>query len=998
MNLLHVKKKSMKKLTYLLFCLIAGIGLAAAQTRVTGKVTSAEDGEPIIGASVLVKGTSLGVITDVSGDFTISVPANARALLISYVGMITQEVAVRPTVNVALQSDTKNLEEVVVVAYGTTRREAKTGSIASVSNEDLSDLVGVSFDKMLSGKMAGVQITATSGQPGASSQIRIRGISSINAANEPLYVVDGVAVMRGNQTYFMNTGSAIASINPNDIENITVLKDAAATSVYGSRAANGVILVTTKSGKAGKSKLNVRAKFGASQLANDNGFGVMNRDELLSYRRDAAKNAGFDPYQEGSRYYYPQSMDTEQQYDWLDHVMRKGNLQEYEISGTGGNERTSYFSSASYHKNEGIFYGILYERYQARINAEHALTNTLKTGIRANVSYTSADDVPMQSLYYVNPLFGGMIIHPWTNPYNADGTHNVNIPENSNSNPRASAAYDKQYERTYRFSGSTFLQWTPVRGLTLRTTDAAEVAASEGVRYWDAYTNRGTSTLQSSSTFLRKFTTSNTASYDGILNDIHTYRLLAGQEAIRDDETWNYVYAPGVDSNMPYPQTAPADGVTADQYTYGKTLMSYFGILDYNYASKYYLQASIRYDGSSLFGKKNIWGTFYSTGASWNAHHEDFIKSIAQIDILKLRASYGVNGNNDISHYRQYGVYSPTQYNGFSGLRPERPANDYLSWERSTTWNIGLDFGFLQRFTGTVDVYSRKTTDMLLDRPLSMTSGFNQQTQNVGTIQNTGIELQADASIINTKDVQWNVGFNLAHNKSEILDLAGDEMINNSSYTALKHIKGERLYTFYLREYYGVNPVNGEALFVTEDGKLTNNFNNSRFIKAGSPEPKLTGGLYTNASWKGLSLNIQLEGKFGNKILIGENRYMQSDGNQMSMNQAVTALNYWKKPGDTSVNPKPVAGNTSSSYSNLTTRFLERGDFVRIKDITLAYSIPERWTKAAHIGSARLYFSGFNLYTFHDVHFWDPERGVEGMGNGIYPMTKSLLFGIDLSF
>ncbi|GHV49461.1 SusC/RagA family TonB-linked outer membrane protein [Bacteroidia bacterium] len=989
----------MKKLTYLLFCLIAGIGLVSAQTtRVTGKVTSADDGEPIIGASVLVKGTTTGVVTDADGSFTLNVPANTKILVISYVGMIAQEVAVKPNVQVELQSDTRRLEEVVVVAYGTTRREAKTGSITTVSNEELSDLVGVSFDKMLSGKMAGVQITATSGQPGAGSEIRIRGISSINAGNEPLYVVDGVAVMAGNQTYFMNTGNAIASINPNDIENITVLKDAAATSVYGSRAANGVILVTTKSGKSGKSRFNMRAKFGSSQLANDNGFGVMNRDELLEFRRQAAINAGFDPYQEGSRYYYPASMNSMPETDWIDHVSRPGKLQEYEISGTGGNERTSYFSSASYHKNEGVFYGVLFERYQARVNADHALTNTLKTGVRVNVAYTEADDVPMQSLYYVNPLFGGMIINPWTKPYNEDGTHNVNIPENSNSNPRATADFDKQWESTYRFSGNMYLQWTPLKGLVFRTTNAAELSASEGIRYWDAYTNRGTATLQSSTTFIRKLTTSNTATYDGTFNDIHSYRILAGQEAVRDDETWNYIYAPNVDSEMPYPQTAPVDGVEAEQFTYAKALLSYFGILDYNYASKYYLQASIRYDGSSLFGKNNIWGTFYSVGASWNAHNEAFLKEITPVNLLKLRASYGVNGNNDIEYYRQYGVYAPTQYNGFSGLRPSRPSNDFLSWERSSTWNAGIDFGFLQRFTGAIDVYSRKTTDMLLDRPLSRTSGFTQQTQNIGSVQNSGVEFQLDASVVNTKDIQWNIGFNLSHNKSKILDLAGDEMINEVDYTALKHIKGESLYTFYLRDYYGVNPVNGDPLFVTEDGKLTNNFNNARFIKAGSPEPKLTGGLYTNASWKGLSLNVQLEGKFGNKVLIGENRYLQHDGNQMTMNLATTALNYWKNPGDTGVNPKPVAGNTTSSYSNQTTRYLEKGDFVRIKDVTLAYNLPANWVKAARIGGAKVYCSGYNLYTFHDVHFWDPERGVRGMGNGIYPMTKSVLFGIDLSF
>jgi TonB-linked SusC/RagA family outer membrane protein len=452
-----------------------------------------------------------------------------------------------------------------------------------------------------------------------------------------------------------------------------------------------------------------------------------------------------------------------------------------------------------------------------------------------------------------------------------------------------------------------------------------------------------------------------------------------------------------VDPGIPYPNTAPASDVEAEYYYYAKTLLSYFGMLDYNYAGRYYLQGTVRSDGSSLFGKNNIWGTFYSVGASWNAHNEAFLENTDWLDLLKVRASYGITGNNDISYYQQYGVYAPTQYNGASGFRPSTPVNDDLSWEQSASWNAGLDFGFLKRFTGSLDVYSRTTVDMLLSRPLSQTSGFNSQTQNVGSISNKGIELQLDASIVNSKDLQWNAGFNLSHNKSEVLDLAGDEMIDHAN-AQLKHIKGKSLFTYYLREYYGVNPTNGEALYVTEDGKLTNNFNQARYIEAGSPEPKLTGGLHTDVSWKGLTLNVILEGKFGNNILIGENRYLHADGNQMSMNQSKTALNYWKKPGDTGVNPKPVAGTASSSYSNATTRFLERGDFVRIKDVTLAYTLPQKWLKPAGIRNLRFYVSGFNLYTFHDVDFWDPERGEIGMGSGIYPMTKSLVLGLDLTF
>lgn len=486
-----MKRKLVLFLTYLL----VSIGLLTAQiSRVTGVVKSADDGEPIIGATILVEGTSIGTVTDMDGKFEITnLPSSARTLLISFVGMVSQQVKIQSgQMTITLAGDNRILDEVVVIGYGTTRREAKTGSITSVSSDELSELAASSFDKMLAGKMAGVQITSNSGQPGADSQIRIRGISSINAGNEPLYVIDGIAVMSGNQSTFTNTSNALAIINPNDIESITVLKDAAAASVYGSRAANGVILVTTKSGKEGKSRFTARAKYGVSNLANDKDYRAMNGQELWTYRRDAIINAGYNPDDpNGGSYYYPQSMLQQPMTDWIDHFTRTGHMQDYEISATGGSNKTSYFSSASYHKNEGIFYGIKFEKIQARVNVDHELNKYLKTGVRVNAGYTYGEDVAMQSLYYSNPIFAGMTIQPWTQPYNEDGSHSLDIPENSYTNPRATAEYDQQWQKEYRFNGSLYLQWTPIKGLVLKTTNAAEMNFTQGRRYWAPETNWG---------------------------------------------------------------------------------------------------------------------------------------------------------------------------------------------------------------------------------------------------------------------------------------------------------------------------------------------------------------------------------------------------------------------------------------------------------------------------------------------------------------------------
>ena len=369
------------------------------------------------------------------------------------------------------------------------------------------------------------------------------------------------------------------------------------------------------------------------------------------------------------------------------------------------------------------------------------------------------------------------------------------------------------------------------------------------------------------------------------------------------------------------------------------------------------------------------------------------------LTMLKLRASYGVNGNNSISPYRAYGVYASSAYNGLTGMLPSQPANDNLSWEKNKTWNVGVDFGFFDnRLTGTVEFYDRLTTDMLLDKRVPATSGFTSNFMNIGSLKNTGIEVQLEGEIIRTDDWNWSVGANLAWNKSKVLDLGDNEFLSYSEDSRLRHIVGENFYTFYLRDYYGVNPSNGEALWVTEDGSLTNDYNKSRYYYAGSPEPKLYGGFNTTVSWKGLSLSAFFEYKWGNKVYLLENRYYTSDGNQMGTNQSIYALDYWKNPGDTGTNPRPVAGNSSESYNFGSDRWLEDGSYIRLKDITLSYNLPQSALEKIKLQGLKLYVSGLNLYTFHDVSYFDPERGSTGIGAGIYPMTKTIVGGIEITF
>ena len=998
------------KLFFTAIMVLVTAALASAQSlTVTGTVFDADSGDPIPFASVRVNGTMIGAAAGADGTYSITVPSGNSVLIFSFVGYKTTEIAVegRAVVNCELAPDATALDDVVVVAYGSAKREAVTGSVTSVKGETLASAPVTSVDKALSGKLAGVQITASSGQPGAASQIRIRGNSSINASNTPLWVVDGIPVISGGTSEMTNTSNGIATINPNDIESITVLKDAAAAAVYGSRAANGVILVTTKSGKAGKAQFDARVKFGASWLQSDSGFRMMNPEELLTYQRDAAVNAGHDPDNPASPYYRPMSLLSGELTNWMNHFTRPGIMQEYEISARGGNSKGTYFSSVSYHKNEGVFYGIDYSKLQARVNADYKLLDNLETGVRVNLAYTDQNDVPMQSLYYSNAAWAGLTMLPWIPKYDENGNHNVNIPSNSYTNPRATAMYDDQWSKSYKLNGTMYLRWEPVKHLVIETRNSAEAAFTQDRRYWNPLSDGSGSdaTLQATKSQYVNLTTSNTINYSNVFGGYHSLRVLAGQEANSYRYEYSYVYAPGVDPQIPYQNTAPQANVESEVGFSNKAMISFFGIADYNYDNRYFVQATVREDGSSLFGSKNKWGLFWSASASWNISNEKWMDSTdSWLDLLKVRASYGLNGNNGIAPYRAYGVYATTQYNGGVGMRPSTPANDYLSWEKNSTWNVGLDFGFLgNRLRGNIDVYERTTKDMLLDVKVPQTTGFSTNFMNAGSMKNTGVELQLDGDIISSNDFLWTVGFNIAHNKTKILDLAVDpdengiEKIEPSSY--IHYVVGKSMYTYYLSDYYGVNPANGEALWVTEDGSLTNEYNKARKYYAGSPEPKILGGFNTTFAWKGLQLSAFFEFKAGNYVcILNEQSYLNSDGAEMQMNQMASALNYWKKPGDVGVNPKPIAGNSTNSDNALSDRWLERGDYLRIKDVTLSYSLPQVALDKLHIKGLRFYVSGLNLFCFNDVNFWDPEMGVTGGGAGVYPLTKSFVGGIELSF
>lgn len=991
----------MKRLLSVFF-LLCGLLLtsAAQQKTVTGMVTSSEDNLGIPGVTVLIKGTTIGVVTDVDGNYSIQA-SPGQILVFRFTGQKTQEVTVGAanTIDIVMQPDLLNLEEVVVVAYGVQKREASTGSVGEVKSSEIQNVPETSIEKMLSGKVAGVQVTATSGQPGANTQIRIRGISSINAGSEPLYVIDGIPVMSGDQSFFTNTGNALASLNPNDVESMTILKDAAASSIYGSRAANGVILITTKSGKAGAAKMNFRASYGVEQIANDNGYRPLTAEEYLAFQRTAVINAGGNPDDpSNSKYYFPNSLLDGPITDWMKELTRTGSIYSAELSAQGGSDRTQHFFSGLYDKHEGIVYGSDFTKFSIRSNVDHQLNKKLKLGVRFNGAYSVANDVPMQSMYYVNPLFAMMMIKPFTPIRNDDGTYNLIIPENANANPRATAEYDPQWEKQYRLNTNGFLEYQIIKGLTAKTANSIELTDGEGVRYWSPEANYGETLgyLQTSRTKYVLLTTSNTLNFDKEFGS-HNLSIVGGQEASKFDYNEYYIVSPNVDPNIPFPNTATSDDDDADYYETAYTIMSFFGVARYNYDNKYYLQASLRTDGSSRFGSKNRWGTFWSVGASWNIHKEHFMDNVEFINMLKLRGSYGISGNFNIGNYAQYGLYGAGQYNGNSVMVPTQPSNPDIGWENNTGYNAGLDFALFDRITGSFDVYSRKTLDMLLAYPLSRTSGFSSITTNIGSIKNEGIEFMLDGTLIAGNNFEWSAGFNVAHNNSTILDLGKDEQFIPGN-NRLVHKVGEHLYSFYLYDYAGVNPANGDAMWYNENGELTNNYAQARRIIAGTPEPKLTGGINTKLAAYGVTLDVNLEYKWGNLVSIEENRYANSDGYSWPNTGANTQLDYWTTPGQIARNPKPIANNTTSSNGYRSTRWLYDGSYLRLKNITLSYNLPRAVVNKMKMQNLRVYASAVNLYTFHNVDFWDPERGVDGCGFGIYPMTKKIIGGIEVSF
>lgn len=979
--------------------MLLSIGAVLAQGhQVTGKVTSAEDGSPVVGASVVVEGTTISVITDPDGNYTIIVPEGSNSLVFSLLGFVRQTVTInqRTVVNVTLEISTEVLEDVIVVGYSTTRKGAITGAVGTVTAQSLQDIPVANATQLLQGQAAGVSVIANSGRPGAASTIRIRGMGSINAGTAPLYVIDGLSA----------TASEFSTLNTNDIESITILKDASATAIYGSRASNGVVLVTTKGAKGKEAKITFKAMGGVSLLA-PNRLDLMNTEEKLNYEiatglLDMSKPADVE--------FYRKAIQTNNSI--VDDMMRDGIVQSYDLEVQGGTEKSRVFASASYYKEDGVIERSQYERYTARVNYTQTANNWLKFGATTSLGYQDnklsvtadeADGYYRNSVY--NPIFASYLINPYESLKTADGSWNTDFLRWGYGNPLKELSLNDSRANVLNLRGVAYLEVEFIKGLTLRSTLGLDYNAEKDKDYDSPYSAWGTTAvgiLSLANYWDNTWTQTNVLTYTKQIADDHNLKVFAGSEIIgshhfRELNNMKGVSHPAL--KVPDAFTSVNSGKGFSGYESEYSMLSFFGNLNYNYKERYFADLTLRTDGSSRFGINRRWGTFWSVGLSWNIKNEAFLEYTDWLSLAKLRFSAGTQGNFNITNYRSKGVYAfNTTYNGNAASYLSSPSNDNLTWERSLSWNAGIDLGFTEdRYKLTVDWYRRNIYDMLLEVPVTHTSGFADVMRNIGKMYNTGIEVSVSAELVKTADWTVSASANFSYNYNEITylfdGLDEDEGLEDPN-TGLKLQVGHPYGEFYDVKWAGVNPGNGDPLWYDKNGNLTNTFAEENAVFLGYTYlPDYIAGLDFDVSWKGIALHASFVGLFG-KYTLNNNRYFFAinNGGFNNMGQSREAADFWKQPGDVTTLPRLGTG------AEFDDRLYESQDFVRLKHLTLSYTFNKKLMERTKIlKGLRIYAQGENLLTITKYKGFDPEHP-SNVDLSAYPMPRKVSLGLDITF
>ncbi len=1001
-----------QKLMIFLMLFLATQVLSAQNIVVKGKVTSADDGTTLPGVSIILKGTTKGVTTNIDGVYQISVPNEKAVLDFSFIGFKHQEVVVgnRTTVDVVLQSDLVGLDEVVVVGYGSFSKESLTGAVEVVKSDKFAMLPAASLENALQGGVTGLLMSNGDGQPGAAASINIRGIGSINASSEPLYVIDGIPVQSQDvsPTNFSNDGqssSIMSTLNPNDIKSISVLKDASATAIYGSRGANGVIIITTKNGGSGKAKINLSAQVGVSNNAYNNlndGINAAQYKELFidgwvntgSYTEETATDLFYD--------YFPAdtyNADT----DWIDEIYNPGITQQYSLDASGGDDKIRYFASVGYYDQEGVILGTDFKRYSSRLNLTADLTKKLTITNNITLGYTKSNGSEDKTAWD-NPMHNGFMCPAVVPVYDENGDYfgDHTIVGMDGNNPVGNQLFDERWQKQMRVIDNFSVSYKILDELTFKTAWSIDMVNVTEFQWknpdWGSYADVSGQGTEGTGNSLNWIGTQ-TLNYNKVFNNDHSFDALFGYEAQKFDKRTTYAVAQGYANSKLKTLANAANAIEASSSGTGYSFLSAFSRFSYNYKGKYYATASYRRDGSSRFGADNRWGNFWSVGGSWYLNKENFMKSVSWLNNLKLRASYGVTGNASIGNFESLALYGYSyEYDGIAGSAPDNIGNTELTWETQGTLDLGMDISVFDRLNATVTYFRRENTDLLLDRPLSTTTGFSETMQNVGDMLNTGWEFEANGAIIKGGDFNWDMGFNVTFLKNEVTRL--DEDISNVCYN---HTEGRDYYEYYLIEWAGVNPETGAAQWYTDETKteITETRKDaSRVYNNKSGTPKFFGGLNSGVSYKGFSLSAQVVFVWDKYIFDNQIKGVESDGQRAPRSTNLYAFeNRWTTPGEEAEVPIFVWGNSSSSNYKYSTRYLYDATYARLRDLTLTYAFNPSVTKRLKVSSLSVFAKANNYLTWardHDNLRIDPEAGQSGYSNGTVPKTKSITFGVNI--
>ncbi|MCG8319844.1 MAG: SusC/RagA family TonB-linked outer membrane protein [Cytophagales bacterium] len=975
---------------------------------ISGKVTDEND-EPLPGASILVKGTNFGTVTDIEGNYVLQVSDEATTLVFSYVGYISEEVTIGSgaILDMVLHPNITNLQDVVVIGYGTATQKELTSSITSVDSKQIENLPVVSFDQALQGQIPGVQITNSSGTPGAAVTVRIRGQRSIVAGNEPLYVVDGVPLLQSNITpssgntpgVLLNREgrNTLAGLNPDDIASIEVLKDAAATAIYGSRAANGVVLITTKKGSSGKTKYNLHVFRGWATETDR--IDLLNTEEFLELRRDSYRNDNL-PIPEALA-----NADSTTNTDWLDQVLRTATISEYQFNTSGGNDKTKFYVSTSYRDEEGILIANRLRRGTARVNLSHTPSEKAGFGMNLAASRISDDFITPNNLIY-STLQQAFYMPPNVAVRHENG--NLTTSPVFYDNPLIAPNHSRVKNRTDKIIANAFVNLYLLPWLTFRSNFSYDLNYLREDHFYTPLTRQGFPDGIGfySTRDIGTYTIEPTLEFNKTVGEDHSLQGLLGLTYLGRTEFSSAQSGTGFPSdNLTYLSSAAVPANVSSNKT-GYSFNSFFGRISYDYQQKYLASFTLRRDGSSRFGPSNRHGTFWAASAGWNFTEEAFLQDNPILSFGKLRASYGITGNDQIGDFDYISAWEANApYLNRTGTSQTRIANDDLKWEETETYNLGLELSFLQnRISLVTDLFLSKTKDLLFTRPVQATSGFISLVDNIGDVENKGLELSVQTTNID-RTFKWNTQFNLSFIRNEVVRLLDERPVFETYMSYL--IPGQPLNTFYGFNFLGVDPETGNALYqdVNRDGRITTS--GEDFTIIGNNQPDYFGGLTNTFSYKGLQLDVFVQFVQGHQNY-NVNLWGTTTLVDFGLNQDAILLQRWRRPGDVTDVPRVTTAVGAGLNNVQSSRYIFDASYVRVKNITLSYQLPEFWANRMKLSSAKIYVTGQNLITFTDYYGFDPEvnafttgseqrrNTAQGIDVGAIPQTKIILIGFKL--